>query len=124
MSVPFRDRLFTLTPVGKTTSGGQYDLILNPRHPIYGGHFPGNPVTPGVVSFQLMEEVFAEHAGCKIRLRQLRELKFLGFIDPRTHPVVRCDLSVREEGELRQVSATLGAGPQSFVRMKATYRVG
>ena len=42
-----------------TIAGGDTDKIwlrLNPDHPIYHAHFPGNPITPGVCIVQIVGE--------------------------------------------------------------------
>lgn len=31
-------------------------IEMNPKHDIYKGHFPGNPITPGVCLTQMVKE--------------------------------------------------------------------
>ena len=35
----------------------EYRIKLNPKHEIFKGHFPGQPVTPGVVLIQMTTEL-------------------------------------------------------------------
>ncbi len=55
---------------------------LNPEHQIFDGHFPGNPVVPGVVSIQIISEILAEHTGKKLSLTGAKNIKFPAMINP------------------------------------------
>ena len=72
-------------------------LTLNAEHPIFKGHFPNNPVTPGVCMMQIVKNLTANHrsptaaypdAQCKIYSpHQPRASSFLAtftqFANPR-----------------------------------------
>ncbi len=73
---------YTIT---KHTQEGQelrYLVRLNPDHPIYAGHFPGMPVTPGVLQLAIIKGCFEAFSGKVLYLKRAREIKFLGLIKP------------------------------------------
>ena len=43
-----------VNPAGMTIEKYRFSLELNPEHPVYEGHFPGNPVVPGVCQVQMI----------------------------------------------------------------------
>jgi 3-hydroxyacyl-[acyl-carrier-protein] dehydratase len=68
-------------------------LQWNAGHPVFLGHFPGQPVVPGVCMIQMVTELLASCLGTKIRLQESAQMKFLLFIDPRVNPVVDITIS-------------------------------
>lgn len=82
LETPVHDGSFTVKAI----------LDINPSHPIFEGHFPGQPVVPGVCMMQMIKEVLETVIGQETRLVSAASAKFLAMIDP---------------GETRQVSAEL-----------------
>ena len=61
-------------------------IILNPDHEIYKGHFPNNPVVPGVVSVQIVNEILSEHLEKKLMTSSAKSIKFPAMINPNVNP--------------------------------------
>jgi 3-hydroxyacyl-[acyl-carrier-protein] dehydratase len=87
--------LFTFTDLQSEGDNLKTTITLNAAHPIFKGHFPGQPVLPGVCMMQMVKEITEAYIGKKIRLQKARELKFLSFIDPIQHPSMQMELSVK-----------------------------
>jgi 3-hydroxyacyl-[acyl-carrier-protein] dehydratase len=87
--------LFTFTDLQAEGDRLKSIIKLNAGHPIFKGHFPGQPVLPGVCMMQMVKEVTEVYIGKKIRLLRARELKFLSFIDPVEHASIKIELSVK-----------------------------
>ena len=58
------------------------ELEFNAAHRIYQGHFPGQPVTPGVCMMQMIKEIIEIVLEKKTRLVRADEMKFLEMIIP------------------------------------------
>lgn len=58
-----------------------YTIRFEASHPIFAGHFPGQPVVPGACLVQIAEELLRIQTGQKIRFNSVRNLKF-------RHPVL------------------------------------
>lgn len=71
---------------------------LNPDHEIYGGHFPDQPVVPGVIQLQIIKEIMEKAIGKKLVLTEMAFSKFLNMIVPgnTTHLTVAIDFSMTE----------------------------
>lgn len=71
----------------KTTSEYSLEVTvqLEKDHKIYKGHFPGNPVTPGVVMLQVIKNSLEMHFQTKLFLTSATNVKFLKTVDPRIH---------------------------------------
>lgn len=57
-------------------------LRLNKNHEVYKGHFPGRPVTPGVILMQLFKEEIERTLGQKLKLVRATNVKFMAVVDP------------------------------------------
>lgn len=60
----------------------RYSIVLNPAHPIYMAHFPGNPITPGVCTIQIAQNLLCLHLGRELSLVSIKNVKFLQPIVP------------------------------------------
>ncbi len=77
-------------------------LEINPAHPIFGGHFPGQPVVPGVCMMQMVKEIAEKALEKKTRLIKADQIKFLALLIPAENQPLRMELKLtpRENGEM------------------------
>lgn len=76
-------------------------LTLNKEHHIFEGHFPGQPVTPGVCMMQIIKELSEEWSGSILRLKTARNIKFMAIINPDVNADIQVELAFdRSSGEL------------------------
>jgi 3-hydroxyacyl-[acyl-carrier-protein] dehydratase len=74
---------FTISSLSGENPSFKVSLSLNPRHRIFEGHFPGQPVVPGVCLMQMVKEVTETTLACSgLRLVKADQLKFILPIDP------------------------------------------
>jgi 3-hydroxyacyl-[acyl-carrier-protein] dehydratase len=73
----------------------QATLDINPAHRIFEGHFPGQPIVPGVCMMQMVKEVLETAIGKETRLVSAVSAKFLYMIDPRETSRVSMELICR-----------------------------
>lgn len=58
-------------------------LTLNAEHPIFKGHFPNNPVTPGVCMMQIVKNLTEQITGHQLQLTPDAQCKIYGAHQPR-----------------------------------------
>jgi 3-hydroxyacyl-[acyl-carrier-protein] dehydratase len=94
-------------------------VSLNPLHRIFNGHFPGNPVVPGVCQIQMIREIVEKGWGKSGRLVSADNVKFLSMITPGEHPVlqVECRVREKEQGYL-DIQATIVDEDVIFLKFK------
>lgn len=71
-------------------------IKLNANHRIYSGHFPNNPVTPGVVQVQIVKEILEDVYKKELKLISMSRCKFLKVLNPNITPFVTIDISFSE----------------------------
>lgn len=87
---------YTLThtePAGET--GWAVRVVLNPLHPLYSGHFPQQPVVPGVCLLQMMKECLEKIYRKPLQYRQIASCKFLSAINPNETPELTFAFSIK-----------------------------
>lgn len=90
---------------------------LAAKHPIYEGHFPGNPVLPGVCTLEIVKECVERAGGCSVRYDNIADCKFTAMIIPGKE-VLSVEFTL---GEDRTVRATVSVGGTAAMKLKATY---
>ena len=90
---------------------------LNPGHLIYRGHFPGNPVVPGVCQIQMVKELVEKSVNRRLRLTFSDNIKFLSMINPSLNPLLEFRMLIKTVSEGR-ISATVSIVSGSTVFLK------
>lgn len=77
-------------------SEGKYNAIvyLNREHDVFNGHFPGNPVTPGVCMMQIIKELSQEIVESSLLMISSSNVKFMALINPDVNPRLRLELEI------------------------------
>jgi 3-hydroxyacyl-[acyl-carrier-protein] dehydratase len=100
-------------------------LKINPEHAIFKGHFPGQPVVPGVCMMQIVKELMEIGTGRSLRLHTGLDLKFLSVIDPRKNNTVHAETNytVLTSGDIN-VTARLYFNETTFFKFKGVFTEG
>lgn len=87
---------FEVEEMTRQASGFLARVRLNPGHPVYAVHFPGQPVTPGVMLVKLVHELLEQHLGRPLRLHSIGQCKFLNMLVPNKTPQLLVHVDVAE----------------------------
>ena len=82
-------------------------IEINAGHALFQGHFPGNPILPGVATIQILKELISEHLGCNISLARAANIKYLSFVNPEKNSLIDFDIELKdmENGNLNCISS-------------------
>lgn len=102
----------------KNRGEGRFEVRLDPGHAVFAGHFPGNPVLPGICTLMIVRECASRMAGRALRFASIKESKFLAAITPEAIPVVR--LRLAEDDDVgRALDATVCCNETTMLKLKA-----
>jgi len=97
-------------------------IELNPAHALYGGHFPGNPVVPGVCQVHMVKTILSDYLGCQVTMGEAKDVKFLSMIQPQSMNLLSCEITSQKLDEQRyKVTARLNHGETLCMRLRATF---
>jgi 3-hydroxyacyl-[acyl-carrier-protein] dehydratase len=98
-------------------------IELNPKHEIYNGHFPGNPIAPGVCLTQMVKETVEFITKKNLTMATGDNIKFMAILNPEVNPEITMTLSLKtKDNGLLQADSTVTAGETSFYSIKASYK--
>ena len=99
----------------------QATISLKPDHPIYQGHFPEQPVVPGVMQLQIFKEILEQQVQQKLQVKSISQVKFLNMILPGKQSL---QLNIRfqiTEDELLKVEGSISTDERIATKLKAIY---
>jgi 3-hydroxyacyl-[acyl-carrier-protein] dehydratase len=76
------NNLYSIIDLQNTEEEITVIISFNPSHNIFAGHFPGNPVVPGVVLLKILHELLEMHHRRKLLFTTSRQVKFLAVLNP------------------------------------------
>ena len=118
------NNLFTYEKLESTENEHRVKVDLNPQHRVYQGHFPNNPITPGVCTLQMIKEIAMDIYQVNLELLHLSSAKFIAFIDPRKHPSLEIEIKIKDAtANNMKVSGTIRSDDQYFVKLLGTYEM-
>ncbi len=115
--------LYKVTSTENTSEGILSKVHLNKDHAIFKGHFPGNPVMPGVCMIQIIKELTEESTGKNLFLAVSSNIKFMAIINPEKNPDLQIAIDIAQEnGEVKVKNVT---SFENIVALKlsATFKV-
>jgi 3-hydroxyacyl-[acyl-carrier-protein] dehydratase len=83
------------------------ELLINSNHKIFEGHFPNQPVVPGVCMMQMMKEILESIIGKETNLTQAADMKFLAVINPLENNLIHASIkyAADETGAINVVAS-------------------
>ena len=73
---------FTIRDTESSATEIWAELVINANHKIFEGHFPNQPVVPGVCMMQMIKEILEQVIDKETNLVQAADMKFLAVINP------------------------------------------
>jgi 3-hydroxyacyl-[acyl-carrier-protein] dehydratase len=114
---------FSITQSTVTPLSIDVDIQLNANHTIYNGHFPGKPITPGVIQMQIVDELLKVNIHKKMTLLYLTQCKFLNVLNPNVNAGLHINIAI-EKQEKEIVVRSFGYTKDTiFFKLIGTYGI-
>lgn len=81
-------------------------IDIKKEHPIFKGHFPNFPVTPGVALLQIIKELTENHCQQSLFLESASNVKFLNLVNPNVNSILKFHIIIQEDSEHIKVKNT------------------
>ena len=96
-------------------------VAYNSAHEIFKGHFPGNPIVPGVCTMSMIKALLESTVKQKLLLKESPNVKFLGLITPSMSPTLNLSWKEGDDSQL-QATASLTENGTKLFKMSASYQ--
>ncbi len=98
-------------------------ITLNANHQIFEGHFPGQPVVPGVCMMQMVKEVLENIIGTKTKLIKAIDMKFLAILNPQVNGTANMQINYTiNEFDAINVTALIQHEASTFLKFKGVFK--
>ncbi|KLT70635.1 MULTISPECIES: 3-hydroxyacyl-ACP dehydratase [Flavobacterium] len=98
-------------------------ILVNEKHEIFKGHFPGNPIMPGVCMIQIIKELTESITASSLMIQTLSNVKFMALINPEATPELRLELDIATtEEQLVKVKNTTYFNDTVALKLSNTYK--
>jgi len=91
--------LYTLDNLTVVETKATANITINKDHIVFKGHFPGNPVMPGVCMMQIIKEITEKIVNKKLFMPSASNIKFMAIINPFVTPELELQLDIIESDE-------------------------
>lgn len=95
-------------------------LVFLENHYIYNGHFPNNPIIPGVCLLQTAKEIYEKYYTIDLHLSTLVDVKFLKLIVPRNSNLLTYTIYSKPHEVVTEIKVVVTITDNSETYTKAT----
>ncbi len=107
----------TLTSNGVNSYSAQ--VGINPEDPIFSGHFPGQPVLPGVCTLAILKDCICKVTAKRLIYCEVAQCKFTGMVDPSLSGILDIEFVLAGAEEQLTVNASVSEGERVVMKIKA-----
>ena len=119
-----KDNFYKIVNAGKNENDLFFSIELNENHSIFQGHFPDNPITPGVVQMEIVKELLQVDKAQKLKMISMSNCKFLAILNPNENNSIDVVLTVNEgENNTLKVNSVFKNSETTFLKMSSIYEV-
>lgn len=105
----------TLDEMNIVNLRGLFHISINPASRIFNGHFPENPICPGVCHIELIRECVSMIMKSDIRISQLHRCRFMAVAKPYTSNHFTVSVSVSPSGKQLSLDANISDGKVTYL---------
>lgn len=96
-------------------------IMIQKSHLIFKGHFPQQPVVPGVCMIQIIKELLENHLGKSLFFTSAGNIKFLSIINPEVNNELQAEISYSTLSTQYDVDARLFWGDLTFFKIRGIF---
>jgi len=115
--------LYSIVSFEYADSSIKSELKLNKEHRVFEGHFPGNPVMPGVCMIQIIKELTEKAIEKKLFLSVATNVKFMAIINPEKNDTIMLIVDISEDEGGVKVKNTTSFDDTLALKLSATFKV-
>lgn len=116
------DQTFGITVLSQEESESVLGVKVLRESSVFEGHFPGNPILPGVLMVETVRVSLGRLFQKDFRLKSALSIKFLAVLNPKECREVNLSIKHSEVGDGLKIDANLYVEEKVFFKMKAVYQ--
>jgi len=118
----FEGNLYTIINMEGTGETLNVSVMIIRDHPVFKGHFPGNPILPGVCTLQITGELLSKYVDQKLKLIKSESIKFMSLVIPDENTILNFEISLgTTEEKIFSVKCAVTSNGVDVLKMKGNY---
>ncbi len=116
--------LYTIEDFKKDDAGVEAVIQINKNHDVFKGHFPGNPVMPGVCMVQIIKELTEKATDKNLFLAVASNIKFMAIINPEKNDTLKLSITIKEaENNEIKIKNTTSFDDTMALKLSTTFKI-
>ena len=104
-----------------SATSAAYRLAIIPECAVYKGHFPGNPVCPGVCNIETIKECAMALLKRNLRISHIKQCRLTAIASPAVCPEVTVNVNATDKGQgAWLIMASIADATKSYMEFKGT----
>ena len=95
-----------------------FHVQIVPDCNVYNGHFPGDPVCPGVCNIETIKECASLMVGRQLRYESIRQCRLTALATPTVCPEVDITVTLTEIGGNYQIQGQIADDKKTYMLLK------
>jgi 3-hydroxyacyl-[acyl-carrier-protein] dehydratase len=118
----FEGKLYTIINMEGTGETLNVSVMIMCDHPVFDGHFPANPILPGVCTLHIAGELLSKHLDQKLLLVKSDNIKFMSLVIPTKKTILNYEINFNhKESNILSVKCTVTSNEVDILKMKGSY---
>lgn len=111
-----KNSFYTIKQIVSEGNSHNVLVAINPQHSIFEGHFPEQPVVPGVCTLQIIKECACKVMGKELRYSTILSCKFSSMIIP-SNNTIEISMVIKDSA----IQASVLQDGNSMLKLKANF---
>jgi 3-hydroxyacyl-[acyl-carrier-protein] dehydratase len=93
-------------------------ISINEKHDIFNGHFPQNPVVPGVCMLQMVKDLLEDELQKAVHLNSIGNVKFTAVVNPTQNPTLDIKITYElTDGKSYKINSIISSKEVVFLKI-------
>jgi 3-hydroxyacyl-[acyl-carrier-protein] dehydratase len=98
-------------------------ITINPQNQIFEGHFPNNPVLPGIVQLQIIKEIIEKNIKTQLILEKATNIKYISVIVPKANEMLIVEINYNNIENKIKIDSVIKSDNTIFLKFKGFYLI-
>lgn len=109
---------------GEDVSSLKFKVNIDGSNEIFQGHFPDNPITPGVCQMEMVKEILTDYLGQNVIFGSIADMKFISMWIPNESEDVFMDISAKSSDTGYKIKASIYTESTTYFKLRGNANVG
>lgn len=113
----WENTFYTIKQLSTKEDGIRATVEIMEKHPIFKGHFPNEPIVPGVCTLAMIRKCLRIYYRRDLSFMKIKECKFISVVQPEAGLTLSIDIIFLKDSA---ISAIVSHSEKTVIKLKAT----